>query len=184
MVVPLARIQTEYKEYVKNSQTDIFKMIDDLSITLQNVNASILSDAKSSIEVNNLILDFQKKLQYALIIFKNFELTNPKHEKLESYSNKLDALQDDLQILQAYRTSDLLSSQNKHLEILAWINIIFLPLALITGFFGMNFESMGAPTNNRGILSIKYGVSFVFFLFFLSILVIWLMRNKYFKLSP
>lgn len=48
----------------------------------------------------------------------------------------------------------------KHLQnhLLSLVATVFIPLGFITGFFGMNFKSMGAPSlNNNGILNLKNG---------------------------
>ena len=64
--------------------------------------------------------------------------------------------------------------QGKSLHILTIVETIFLPLGVITGYFGMNFQSMGNNLGDKpfGIYSVKYGQLFVFLLFFLSILFI------------
>ena len=52
-------------------------------------------------------------------------------------------------------------NKKKAIDTLTIVNTIFLPLALITGYFGMNFKSMGAPSNKTGIFTLKYGQGFV-----------------------
>ncbi len=55
--------------------------------------------------------------------------------------------------------------------------MIALPLAIITGYFGMNFKSMGNPTHKKVILSIGYGQKLVFFLFFVSTVIMFIVTN-------
>ena len=48
---------------------------------------------------------------------------------------------------------DVLNDFQSHL--LTLVATIFLPLSFITGFFGMNFKSMGVPSLKNGIFNIK-----------------------------
>ena len=48
---------------------------------------------------------------------------------------------------------DVLDDFQGHL--LTLIATIFLPLSFITGFFGMNFKSMGVPSLKNGIFNLK-----------------------------
>ena len=41
-------------------------------------------------------------------------------------------------------------------RLLTLVATIFLPLGVITGFFGMNFKSMGAPTLKSGVLNVNH----------------------------
>ena len=66
------------------------------------------------------------------------------------------------------------------IDLIAIINLVFLPLSVIVGWFGMNFQSMGAPTlKNNGIFGIKYGQTFIFglFIFFTVITLNFLIHN-------
>lgn len=53
--------------------------------------------------------------------------------------------------------------------LIALFSFVFLPLGFITGFFGMNFGSMGNPNIRKGILSISYSH---IILLFLSIMIL------------
>ena len=50
---------------------------------------------------------------------------------------------------------------NLKMTMISALGTIFLPLGFITGFFGMNFNSMGNPTLNKGILSVKHVDKFI-----------------------
>ena len=56
-------------------------------------------------------------------------------------------------------------------QLLTIIATIFLPLGFIVGFFGMNFKSMGTPTEGKGILNLKHGEIIVFVFSILFIVV-------------
>jgi len=49
------------------------------------------------------------------------------------------------------------------------IQMIYLPLAVIVGYFGMNFKSMGAPSLHNGIYSMVSGQVFVAVLCLMSV---------------
>ena len=55
--------------------------------------------------------------------------------------------------IQEYLKYKMDINNHKNLNILSFINTLFLPLGIIVGFFGMNFKSMGSPTNSRGIFT-------------------------------
>ena len=82
------------------------------------------------------------------IIYNNLYKNDPKKQK-----KILDIINNYIQYLE---------HQSKYLDffsnnILTLVATIFLPLTFITGFFGMNFKSMGAPSLKKGIFTVKYG---------------------------
>lgn len=83
------------------------------------------------------------------------------------FSKRLELLNKNITIIQNYNTQLHNRNQSKALDTLTVVNTIFLPLTLIVGYFGMNFRSMGCPTTKTGILTLKYGQTFVFILIIL-----------------
>lgn len=53
--------------------------------------------------------------------------------------------------------------------LIALFSFVFLPLGFITGFFGMNFGSMGNPGIKKGILSIPYSDIIILFISVIAI---------------
>ena len=92
------------------------------------------------------------------------KIYNLKKQNIDNNKNytRLQHLQDYLQ----YQSSKLESIKT---TILSLISTIFLPLGFITGFFGMNFSSMGNPDIKSGILSVKNSHKFILILSVLSI---------------
>ena len=60
---------------------------------------------------------------------------------------------------------------NKHLKIITFINLSLLPISIITGFYGMNFKSLGSPSLKSGHFAKKNGHYLVYLLIFVSLLV-------------
>ena len=72
---------------------------------------------------------------------------------------------------------DVLSHEDKKLStlkmtIISAIGTIFLPLGFITGYFGMNFRSMGNPSLREGVLATKHVERFIFGLSIFCMVVI------------
>ena len=72
---------------------------------------------------------------------------------------------------------DNLDEENKNLNnlkmtMISALGTIFLPLGFITGFFGMNFNTMGNPTLKKGILAVKHVDKFIISLSIFSIIII------------
>ena len=78
-----------------------------------------------------------KRLEY----LKNKNKINEKIKQLDFYIDYLN-----------YQITDLNYFQDHLLTLIA---TIFLPLSFITGFFGMNFKSMGVPSLKKGIFNTK-----------------------------
>ena len=51
------------------------------------------------------------------------------------------------------------------------VQIIFLPIMALTGYFGMNFKSMGIPSLDTGIYNVKHGQHFILYLSLVMIVI-------------
>lgn len=70
-----------------------------------------------------------------------------------------------------------LDEENKKLNnfkmtVISALGTIFLPLGFITGFFGMNFNTMGNPTLKKGILAVRHVDKFIITLSVFSTIII------------
>jgi Mg2+ and Co2+ transporter CorA len=112
---------------------------------------------------------------------KEIETTNKfTHKNIDNYMNKIYLLKKQnfensknytiLQHLQEYLQYQSQKLDSLKTTILSLISTIFLPLGFITGFFGMNFGSMGNPDIKNGILSVKNSHKFILILSIISIL--------------
>jgi Mg2+ and Co2+ transporter CorA len=57
---------------------------------------------------------------------------------------------------------------------------IFLPLGFIVGYFGMNFKSMGSPSLNSGVFSIKHVEKFIAGLSLFIMIIVAVIYNLHF----
>ena len=94
--------------------------------------------------------------------------------KLNNLIEKLDYIKKNIDLINDFNSQLSDKKRSSSLNTLTRVNTIFLPLTLIVGYFGMNFQSMGAPSDKTGIFTLKYGQGFVFFLMLLSIVVIFI----------
>jgi Mg2+ and Co2+ transporter CorA len=106
-----------------------------------------------------------------------FELNNnlnnmsDAHKDILKSRKRLERILHNIKIIDDYLSDLVQHAQQKSLNNLTYINLIFLPLTLITGYFGMNFKAMGNPVHGRGILSHSHGQTVVFILFIASVML-------------
>jgi len=103
---------------------------------------------------------------------------NMKEQELQQimrqiFKEKLKELENNGAIQQLNELENIVKFQLKNIQsnkrnYLTLVNLVFLPLGFIAGFFGMNFRSMGTPSLSKGILTIPHGEKFVFGLSLLS----------------
>jgi len=118
----------------------------------------------------------KKKIFLGINLYKlknNINYENNK--KLDNLIEKLNNIKKNIDFIDDFNSQLLEKKRNLSLDTLTRVNTIFLPLTLIVGYFGMNFQSMGVPSNKTGIFTLKYGQGFVFFLMLLSIVSIFIL---------
>jgi len=126
------------------------------------------------------IIDIRNKLTQDLSVKELNELREVifKYE-LDHYDK--DNIVRELGMLKSHTDHKLDKINQSHHRILTLINMIFLPLGVIVGYFGMNFAYMGNPLseNTTGIMGVSHPNSFIFLLFIISISVMSYIYLKY-----
>lgn len=117
-------------KYVRKPPESLDKIIN-------NINSASSWDLKTAKKTVDYLYEFKRKS------FKEKNDTNMK--KIQFY---IDYLNHQIDVLNDFQS-----------ELLTLIATIFLPLTFITGFFGMNFKSMGVPSLKKGIFDLKHADS-------------------------
>lgn len=156
-----------YLEYLLEKVEDsIIKL--DKNIDYQNPNHEIITDRLFYIKKLKIFLGLNL---YKLKNNKNYE----NNQRLDKLIEKLNNIKKNIDLIDDFNSQLSDKKRNSSLDTLTRVNTIFLPLTLIVGYFGMNFQSMGAPSNKTGIFTLKYGQGFVFFLMLISIVFIFIL---------
>jgi len=145
----------------------------------------IIENSKRFTDINKLYLELRLRLNHI-----NNELVKKnnkryKDDKVEEYEKRLSKIKESLDLLNEELKRETEEIQSSKLHMLTLIETIFLPLGVITGYFGMNFSSMGGHVGTKhnpapGVLGLKYGQGFVWFLIFGCIVIV----LRYFNLKP
>ena len=131
-------------------------------------NELLLLEKKKKEEYNlNNLHKIKKKLIDISIQYEEFLFKNNNNKDID---NKIKYLNKNINLLNEYYSLNINIKKHKNLNNISLINTIFLPLTLITGYFGMNFSKMGNPTLKKGILSINNAHEFILILFLISII--------------
>ena len=149
-----------YKSWLnKTSTLDLPKKIDDFIISTKNVNKNILDGILSDKDLDKEIKNLTTKHLYLNLIINNEKLNNQSKD-WTNLDKKINIVNDNIKTLQNYEKNYLLKNQQKNINLLSMVNLIFLPLSFIVGYYGMNFVSM---SSKNGPFNFKYGQSWVFF---------------------
>ena len=116
------------KKYIEEPSKSLDKIFENIN----NKKSWNLKEAKKTVD---------SLYEYQRIYFKNNN-NKDKQKQIEFYIKYLNHQINVLDDFQAH--------------LLTLVATIFLPLSFITGFFGMNFKSMGVPSLKNGIFTIKY----------------------------
>ena len=147
----------------------------------------IIENSKRFTDINKLYLELRLRLNHInneLEKKKNRRYRDDKIEEYE-YEKRLNKVKGSLDLLNEELKRETEEMQSSKLHMLTLIETIFLPLGVITGYFGMNFSSMGGHVGTKhkpapGILGLKYGQGLVWILILGCIIIV----LRYFNLKP
>lgn len=128
-----------------------------------------------SYEISKILLKLKLRLELLQIKYQD---NNEIQEKINNYQTRTKFFTDTIKDINNFNNIKDLRAQGRSLKLLTTINMVALPLAVITGYFGMNFKSMGNPTHSKGILSSLHGQKIVFILFVISTIVMIIVANN------
>ena len=161
--------------YISENQINLLnKDIEVIINLLVNIDNKILnSNIKDNDKLTNELFIIRKKIFKINFKLHKLELLDNQNQNLKIIKNKIKYMNDNFKLINDFNKQILQKNKKKAIDTLTIVNTIFLPLSLITGYFGMNFKSMGAPSNKSGIITTKNSQLIVFLLFIsLTFLVI------------
>lgn len=115
------------KKYIRKPK----KSLDEIIEEINNKKSWNLKNAKR-------VLDYLYEIKKNTYIHKN-------EDKIKIIDFYIDYLKHQIDVLNDFQS-----------HLLTLVATIFLPLSFITGFFGMNFKSMGVPSLKNGVFTIKH----------------------------
>lgn len=136
-----------------------------------------MSKSKTDLEILNDNIKQTKKFDHTII--NEFMIQTYKLKEKYLYNEK-DVKKLDYIIEYLNYQSEKLKIHKNH--ILSLVTTIFLPLSFITGYFGMNFKSMGNKGIGSGILSLKHSQKYLLFLSLIFIIFTMLFYNYIYNL--
>lgn len=167
---------TEYKKKKLKpyNPAELQKEMDNISEGLINIETRVINnDDKIDSDIHNELYKLRKLYLRSELKINQYMLSDEvKKKNIMPILRRLRLLRKNLQFLDSYSNNILRVKQKQSLDSLTLVTLIFLPLSLITGYFGMNFKAMGSPAMKSGIFSWESGQNLVFFLFMISIVII------------
>ena len=158
--------------------------IDNLSMRLDGLNNDFLTHNKSLMEnterfrdINKVYLELRLRLNHIIHELELDENEIYRTDKIDVYNDKLEKMKDSLDLLNEELQRETEENQAYTLNMLTLVETIFLPLGVLTGYFGMNFSSMGGHVGMGhdpapGILGLRYGQGFVWGIMLICTVVI------------
>ena len=160
---------------------DIDKKLDALLKRIKNLDKYLIDIGAPHKDINIDIYDVKRqaiRLEFEMDYFDFSSDLKPGSSGQTGFSiqrRKLNKIKNYIDLIRNYNDLILQHKQKKSLDIIALISLIFVPLGLITGYFGMNFEGFGGPAVSnkikKGILTINHPHVFAFFTFALSSII-------------
>ena len=163
-------------------ETDIINQHDPIETNLTLMHTSVYSilDVVNHLKENRASYrDVKDKCLYLQREF--IFLTSQKDAMTRKQKDRYNNLSSLLERIDTYVSGKDAEVLNSHMKILTYITAILTPLGVIVGYFGMNFNDMGAPANGIGVFSLKHG-HLIVFLFMLIIVAF--MTYMYYVVLP
>ncbi len=89
--------------------------------------------------------------------------------------NRLLRIKSSLKLISKYAEYIIDSRTSMSMNLIALVNLLFLPITVIVGYYGMNFNSMGVIKGTKGIFSIIHAQRFVLSLCIISMIIMGLL---------
>ena len=145
----------------------------------------IIENSKRFTNINKLYLELRLRMNHINNELEKNKNKRYRDDKIEQYEKRLSKIKGSLDLLNEELKRETEEMQSSKLHMLTLIETIFLPLGVITGYFGMNFSSMGGHVGSKhkpapGILGVKYGQGLVWILILGCIIIV----LRYFNLKP
>lgn len=163
--------------------SDIDRKINILNSELSKLDTYIINREKYDHEyiqdelfkINKILLVLKLTMGQIKIKYENNDLVQ---ERLNEYETRTKFFSENIKDIREFTNSRNIRKQKKSINLLTIINMIFLPLGFLTGYFGMNFASMGNPDIKKGIFSIKHGQIFAWSLFAITGIIVTIITVK------
>jgi Mg2+ and Co2+ transporter CorA len=173
----LQSIKPQYKKWINelmtgNMETSIFSLNKEFNDNITNILHNKKSDQQIKVDIDNI----RNKLLYTNLIITT-RTNDP------TILNTLKTMSEKMSYINKYEERELLNKQKSSINVLTYINLIFLPLTLVTSYFGMNFYSMGATNIKQGIFGIPYSQPFVWFMGVISVFLLLILVNRFYLLQ-
>ena len=133
----------------------------------QHIKASRVPNEYDEKRVNQIRLIEEFINHYEFLVLEEIKIEKRQNGNYKRWQGLLDRLESSRKIIDKL-TSTLQYSldiqTNSSIDVLSKVSLIFLPLSFITGYFGMNFTTMGMVGKNmnpKGVLMWKNGHTFV-----------------------
>ena len=152
---------------------ELNSQLDEISKQMIDIEEIIIKGDYNSKNIHSKIYA-TRKLYLRTEMTINQQLLSGKLQKdnIMTTLRKLRLINKNLTFLDRYYNNIIQMKQKQSIDSLTLVTFVFLPLTLITGYFGMNFNAMGSPKIGSGVFTWKRGEHFVFFLFIISIVII------------
>lgn len=163
----------EFNRIEKFDSKNFYKTLNKITSGMIEIEQSIIEGKADYKLIHHNIYQMRKiYLRTEMAINKKILSGQVQKSDVREILQKLRLIGINLKFLDKYYNNVLQVKQKQSLDSLTLVTLIFLPLTLITGYFGMNFKDMGSPSIGQGVFTWKKGQHFVFSLFIISIVII------------